>query len=378
MFPLFRRALLLGILAANPLIAQQATPVVPRETPHPGVIPALIKEGTRLHDREDFDGAIGKYREALAIDPENVEALYEMAFSYYAKKDLKSSLENALKAAEKPSSLRVALYVLIGNIYDDQKEPRKALDAYETGLRDNPNVPLLHFNIGVTHRGMGNLAEARASFERALELKPDHPGSHYWLGRTYLDEGYRVPALLALSRFLVLEPTTPRSATAIGWIDGVFHAGVKKGKDGGTQITLDSNTKKDEGDFTATDLMISLAEVSGDVIAKEAGKAERTHDVQRLGDLLTVVGEVGPEGPRTGFAARYYVPFFSGLKGQDMIDAFANYVLQSGPAPASEWLKVNKRSVEKMLAWSRAFRWIAPAPASPRNPRQTPPGPSRD
>ena len=373
------RVFLLAILAgASPLSAQQVTPTIARTPAPPGSVPALIKEGTQLHDRGEFDAAIGKYREALALDPESVDAVYEMAFSFYAKKDLKSSLENALKAAEKPSSLRAAAFVLIGNIYDDQKEPRKALEAYEAGLRDNPNVPLLHFNIGVTLRGLGNLAKARASFERALELRPDHPGSHYWLGRTYLDEAYRVPALLALSRFLVLEPATPRSAAAIGWINGIFLTGVKKGKNGNSEITIDSNAKKDEGDFTAADLMISLAEVSGDVVAKTSGKAERPHEVQRLGDLLTVVGEVGPEGARTGFAARYYVPYFAGLKGQDKIDAFAYYVLQSNPAATSEWLQVNKRSVDRMLAWSRDFRWTAKASESPKNPPEVSAIPPKD
>ena len=46
-----------------------------------GSVPDLIKQGVQLNDQKDFAGAIDKYSQALKLDPENVQANYEMAFT---------------------------------------------------------------------------------------------------------------------------------------------------------------------------------------------------------------------------------------------------------------------------------------------------------
>src|ERR1700736_6970069 len=87
----------------------------------------LIKEGVALHDRGDYDAAISHYEQVLGENPENVEALYEMSFSYYLKQDCQKSLEMAFKAAQYKSDLLGKIYGQIGNCQDDLGRPKDAV-----------------------------------------------------------------------------------------------------------------------------------------------------------------------------------------------------------------------------------------------------------
>jgi tetratricopeptide (TPR) repeat protein len=47
---------------------------------------AILQEGVSLHDQGDYDGAIKKYESVLQINPDAVDALYEMSFSCLPKR----------------------------------------------------------------------------------------------------------------------------------------------------------------------------------------------------------------------------------------------------------------------------------------------------
>jgi hypothetical protein len=57
--------------------------------PKPDCIPApptpeqaeLVREGTALHDQKNYEGGIAEYRQVLAENPWEVNALYELSYS---------------------------------------------------------------------------------------------------------------------------------------------------------------------------------------------------------------------------------------------------------------------------------------------------------
>ena len=53
----------------------------------PKSVEDVIAEGVRSHDAGDYEGAIKAYEEALALEPQSVVALYEIALTYSALKD---------------------------------------------------------------------------------------------------------------------------------------------------------------------------------------------------------------------------------------------------------------------------------------------------
>ena len=104
----------------------------------------LIKEGVALHDQGGYDGAISRYEQVLRENPSNVEALYEMSFSYYLKQDCQKALEMSFKAAQYKSDLLGRIYGQIGNCQDDLGRPKEAIETYKAGLKLLPANSLLH------------------------------------------------------------------------------------------------------------------------------------------------------------------------------------------------------------------------------------------
>jgi tetratricopeptide (TPR) repeat protein len=162
--PLTRTLLIAPLLVAF-ATGSSAIAVASSDTPRD---PA-ISEGVLLHDAGEYDKAIAKYREALAREPGNVTALYEMALSHYAKKDLAAALEAAEAGIRFADPLWPALYVLIGNVRDEG-DSAGAIAAYRAGIKEDPKVAQLHLNLGVTLFRQKKWKAARLSFQQAVVL----------------------------------------------------------------------------------------------------------------------------------------------------------------------------------------------------------------
>lgn len=316
----------------------------------------LIKQGIALHDRGNYDGAIKYYEEALAGNPNNVFALYELAFSYFQKRDFQKSLELGYKLAQYKSDFLPRVYVLIGNSQDELGEVKKAIETYKAGIKLFPTSFLIHFNLAITYNKLGELDEARASAKKSAGFNPQHSSSQLLLALLFDRGGYKTPALLAVCRFLVLEPNSQRSASAIELMHRIMQGGVTARKNSNEiKITLDANAKKDEGDFGATDLAIGLVKAA-EKTEKNQGKSPMQLLAGNLETTFAIIGE--QKGDRSQFTWRYYVPYFDEMKKQGHVEAFVYYSHQlNDSADVGEWLNQNRGKVESFLAWSKSYPW---------------------
>jgi tetratricopeptide (TPR) repeat protein len=346
-----------ALLLLIPAQSAEKLPEPKRETSPPSDAQRiLIKEGVALHDAGDYDGAIAKYKQVLAESPDEVVSLHELSFSYFQKKDYANALATARQGAEFKSALLPQLYVLIGNALDEMGKRVEAIDTYEAAIKRFPDTALLHFNLALSLNRSGKPAEARKTVENALTLDPNHPGSHYVLGSLYVDGGYRVPAFLAYSRFLVLEPGSERSKKAILQLRAILAGGVTKGdQPNHINITLSTDSKKDEGDFDAVALFMSLSAAAD---TTEQGK--KSTPFQALADNYAVVTSVMKSSIKKpgGFAARYYVPYFVEMHRKGHYPAFVYTAWRQGELGGSvEWGKANEAKVREFQQWSQAWTW---------------------
>jgi tetratricopeptide (TPR) repeat protein len=267
-------ALVLVLLAASVGVSQKLELPKLEPTPATDSQKLLIREGVALHDQGDYDGAIKRYEQVLRDNPGNVQALYEMSFSYFARKDYQKSLEVGYKAAQYKSDFIADIYVQIGSCFDEMGNPAKAIEAYQLGLKLNPTSPLLEYNPGITYVRTGKLEEARAAAKRAATLDPDHHSNQLLLSSLFDKSGYRIPALLAACRFLILEPASNRSDTALRLVRKIMQAGVSPGKNANeTNIFVQTGQKKDEGDFESVELFMGLMKAA-DLTEKNQDKSE--------------------------------------------------------------------------------------------------------
>ena len=341
-----------GVLAQKPP-APTLEPTAPTEAQK-----QLINQGVALHDKGDFAGAIALYEEVLKQNPNNIQALYEMSYSYFAKKDYQKCVDAASRAAQYKSDLLGATYSQWGSCLDDMGKATQAIDVYQAGIKLSPSGYLLHFNLGLTYARLKQFDEARAVLKQAAVLKPDHASSHRLLSIVFNEGGYRIPALLAASRFLVLEPNSQRSEPALAMIRNVMQTGVTPAGDGkNISIVMDPTQKKDEGNFESVTLFMSLIKAA-DYSEESKNKSEMQKLVHAFESLFAMLSETDSKSDRKKFTWAYYAPYFGEMKKQGHVQAFTYYINQRSSAPeAKNWLNQNQSKVEAFLSWSKTYRW---------------------
>ena len=351
-------ALAVVILFALGAAGQKLGPPKLEATPSTEDQTRLTKEGVALHDKGDYDGAISRYAQVLRENPANVEALYEMSFSYFLKEDCQKSLEMALRAAQYKSDLLGKIYGEIGNCQDDLGRPKEAIETFKAGIKLLPANFLLHYNLGLTYARSGQWEDARVEVKKSALLNPNHAGSQHLLGVIFDKGGYKIPALLAASRFLVLEPVSKRSETALQLTQKIMQAGVSPAKDGkNISVILGTGQKKDEGDFESIDLFMGLMK-AGNYIEENKDKSEIKHLVDNFNSLFAMLSESTSKSDRSKFTWKYYVPYFVEMKKQGHVEAFAYYINQrSSIAEVNDWLKQNQNKVSDFLSWSKSYGW---------------------
>ena len=344
------------ILFATAVQAQKLPEPKLEPTPSTPAQEELIREGVSLHDRRDFDGAISRYEQVLKENPNNVLALYEIAFAYFEKKEYQKTLDYAYKLAQFKSDLLPRVYVQIGNAQDELGEPKKAVETYKAGIKLFPSSFLIHYNLAITYNKLGEHEEARKAVKKSAGFNPQHPSSQLLLASLFDRGAYKTPALLAACRFLVLEPNSQRSAGALNLVAKSMQAGVAPGKDANTiNIFVDTSTKKDEGDFGAIDFVISLTKAAEKMDAKK-GKTEMQVLVSSFETTFAVLGEQKADNSK--FTWKFYVPYFVEMKKQGHVEAFVYYTNQRRGAPeVKEWLSQHRHTVANFLAWSRSYSW---------------------
>lgn len=334
---------------------------------------ALVQEGVALHEKGDFAAAAAKYAKALDINPQNVEALYELAFTLDGQREFEKALETARRGTLYWSPLRGPLYMIMGNCLDKLGRPAEALEYLEEAGKLQPDNYMVQYNLALTLYNAARPADAAQCLKRAITSKPDHPSSHLLLGAIWQAQGLRIPALMAYTRFLVLEPTGARSRSATASVKNMVEgtARVERGQSKSTIFVQMDDPKKEEGDFSA--VLGTLSLIQGLFGAtKEMVKEGKADEGERLAEALsTMCRTLGDEkiAAQKTFACALYAAYFAeaSTKGHD--EALSNYVLQSsGFKGPQAWLekKENAAKVKAFLEWSKAYDWpdeSVPAPA---------------
>jgi Tfp pilus assembly protein PilF len=123
--------------------------------------------------------AIRRFNEALAIDPVNADALYNLAL--------------VLESNE------------LGERYGTGFPADEALAAYRRLLEAHPGHAEGWTNIGVLHEVLGRHDEASAAWERAIAAAPTLPEPRLFLADALWDRGERGRAAKLYARYLELE-----------------------------------------------------------------------------------------------------------------------------------------------------------------------------
>lgn len=320
----------------------------------------LINEGIKLHDSKMYDEAIAKYEAVLKENPNCALAIYEMALSYYNKKDFQRAVETSYKLIQYKGKTGILGYGLIANVLDDKGNPKEAIGIYQSAikqLQDDPEYKLhlssLYYNLGVTYTRQKQYKEAREALKKSVELDFKYPSPNYVLAEVYYGSKYKVPAMLAAARLITLELNSQRTKRSLAIFLDILKSAKKDENTGNINIFIDINAPKDEGDFTTYDLILgTLLTVKGD---KDKDKSENEIFADAVDTLIALLEE--DKKLSSTFVGKTYVPFMVEMKKRGYVKYFAYLILQqSGNKDAEKWLIDEGQKTVNFIEWAKSYQ----------------------
>ncbi len=176
--------------------------IVEQDPANPVFRGTLAEARRRQGDREE---AIDLYRQAVAANPADTEAWYNLAVTLQeagrpeeAIVALSEALRRAPAKPEAVNALGVALS-LTGRLAE-------AREAFARAAELDPRNAKAWNNLGNALRDLGRLPEAEAAYRRATGLAPDYPDPWNGLGTLAVQEKRPADALPLFERALALGP----------------------------------------------------------------------------------------------------------------------------------------------------------------------------
>jgi tetratricopeptide (TPR) repeat protein len=150
------------------LAFSRAAQAAPSHVPH-GRRGALLESLGRTAE------AVGAYRAAIALAPENDEALFKLGVCLRRLGDRDGAAAALTRAAALGPANGDILFAL-GLLYQDQRDFAAAAGAYERALALRPAFAEAAVNLGICRQETGDLAAAKAAYGLALTLRPESFG----------------------------------------------------------------------------------------------------------------------------------------------------------------------------------------------------------
>lgn len=168
---------------------------------------ALNEQGIAALQREDLKNAEMSFRSALAKDPGNVTAAFNLAGLLVNNKQLKDAIEILSRyAAENPTD--AGLLSRLGDAYFADKQVDQALSAYNKALSANPDYPRIYSKLATIYGLMNQPLKAEEMLLQAVEKDPKDGQSLASLSAVFLLNGKADKAVSTAKRALQVSPSS--------------------------------------------------------------------------------------------------------------------------------------------------------------------------
>jgi len=297
----------------------------------------LIKEGQHFNTDHKYPEAVAKYKSALAIEPNNAKANYELAFSLFSSGKGLEGIPYLQKTvtANAGAPLTAGAYSLMGSIYSSANQSQKAIEAYRNGIKLDGANQRLFYNLGIAQYKAKHYPDAEASFISAIRIDSSYASSVRMYALSAFHQNKRAEALLGFSRFLMLDPTGPQSAEAFGNLQSILNGG----------------SLKPEAGYKPSAATKAAASVQNALLIKVLnGFANRRYASTNA--LLTA--RLKAVFDPTAGSAYYFAPYFGKLSQTEHLQTFTRLISQKAYPENAKWLANNADKVDALQEWIRA------------------------
>ena len=165
--------------------------------------------------------ALGNYNRVLTVQPDNVDALVQVAYICFKLSQFGDAERHYLKLAKldptNPAlSNLAALQSKENEFKKDTNRPTPGITLLEVA-RANPNNGETHINLGAQYITEASYPEAIKVLEQAVTLLPNSAAAHFNLGLAQLRSGDYQGAIASNQRALQLKPAWPEAYNDLGF-----------------------------------------------------------------------------------------------------------------------------------------------------------------
>lgn len=169
-------------------------------------------------NKNDFKNALVILKEAIAYNPKNEGATYEIAYCY----DQMGEYDNAVKCYsdfidENPYSF-TAWYNL-GNTYSKSEEYENAIWAYDYCILINEDFGPVYFNLGNAYLSLDKYQLSIDNFNKCMELDGEDPIALCYIGEAHEQLGELKLAKYYYQQSLELAPLLPDAWLGLGIVE---------------------------------------------------------------------------------------------------------------------------------------------------------------
>lgn len=159
----------------------------------------------RCHLQGQLAEAETSYRQALALDPRQPDALHMLGVLARQKGDLTTARALIEQAVRERPAYPEAFHDL-GLVLWDLGQPQPAIDAYRRAVALKPDFVDACYNLGNLFYAKGNLAEAAIWYAKALEIEPRLAPAHFNLAVIAHRQNDLASAIAGYERAVACQP----------------------------------------------------------------------------------------------------------------------------------------------------------------------------
>jgi tetratricopeptide (TPR) repeat protein len=183
-------------------------PSSPLKSDEPPNEPRMLARAIELQRKGQIAEAERISSAALAVAPDNVDALHSMAVVKLARGEPSEALR-LLGAAMAKDAPTPRLLFNVGLAFNALKQHQRALESFDLAIKLQPAFCEAHSNRGAMLAALGRHEQAIESYRNALAINPDFADAHCNLGSALTQLQKYDEALASVDRALALRPSYP-------------------------------------------------------------------------------------------------------------------------------------------------------------------------
>lgn len=246
-------ALILTFSTINLVLSQNSTEVE--------MANELTQEAIELMDNGEYESSIIKLEAAKALDPNNYVYDYEIAYAYNLQQQYPKAIEILEQLVKEYETFNDQCYQNLGNFYDLNDQPDKAMEAYERGIEKFPNSGRIYLEMGVvTAQREKEYEKALGYWEKGIEVAPYYSSNYFHATNIMSLSDQKMWAILYGEAFLLLEPSGERHKMISKLVFDLHNSCVEieKGKKGDLSTSFCRTTIMTPEALSAGKLPLSL------------------------------------------------------------------------------------------------------------------------